>query len=61
MVASHMHFFRDLYVKLRTSGVLSVTPETLRWRQNEAREKTAQRVNQLVKLELVLVSKKVIL
>ena len=29
MIVIHMHFFRDLYVKLRASGVLSETPDTL--------------------------------
>ena len=34
----------------------TVTPKTLWWRQNEAREKSAQRGNQLVKQELAIVS-----
>ena len=46
---THIYFFSDLYGKLRASGVLSVTQNTLWWRQNEAREKSAQRGAGLVK------------
>ena len=52
-----MHLFSDMYAKLRASGALSVTPKTFWWRQTEAREKSAQRGNQLVKQESVMVSK----
>ena len=41
----HVHFFRDLYAKLNASGVLSMTPKTLWWRQNEARERARNRIN----------------
>ena len=43
------------------SGVLSVTPKTFWWRQNDERKKRAQHRNELVKQVLVMVSKKVIL
>ena len=45
-----MHFFRDLYAELRALFF---------WRQNDAREKSAQRGNELVKQVLVMVSRKV--
>ena len=59
MTAIHMHFFRDLYAELRASGVLSVTPKTYWWRQNEARKKSVQHGDELVKLVLVMVLKKI--
>ena len=54
-----MHFFRDLYAEVRASGVLSLRPKTFWWRQNKAQEKSTKHGNQLVKQELVIVSKKV--
>ena len=58
---NNKHFFRDLYAKVRASGVLSVTPKKLWWRQNEAREKSAQSGNEFMKQVLVMVFKKVTL
>ena len=58
---NNKHFFRELYAKVRASGVLSVTPKKLWWRQNEAREKSAQSGSELMKQVLVMVFKKVTL
>ena len=59
MIASPMCFFRDLYSKLRASWCsIRDAKNTLVMSKRSAEKKSARRGNQLVKQELVTVSKK---
>ena len=49
MIAIHVHFFHDLYAKLRASWCSIQDVKDIWWRQNEVWEKSKQHRNELTK------------